>query len=78
MRTDWGPVRRVVTFLLGVAVIIDALTEPTHVLGQLIVGAVLIGVPPLDELAGTFAARWRRARPAPGSDPGTTYGGSRG
>jgi hypothetical protein len=71
----WGPLRRIVTFVLGVAVIIDALTAPTHVIAELIVGAVLIGVVPLDELVESIGFKWRRNRPTPGSDPGTTYVG---
>jgi hypothetical protein len=73
----FGPVRRLVMFLLGVAVIIDALTAPQNVIGELVVGMVLIGLVPIDEYIGVLNTR-RRARPAPGSDPGTTYGGSRG
>jgi hypothetical protein len=40
--------RRLVVFLLGVAVIVDALADGDH-LAQLIVGAVLIGIVPVDE-----------------------------
>lgn len=39
-------VRRVMVFLLGVAVVIDALVADS--IGELIVGAVMVGVLPLD------------------------------
>jgi hypothetical protein len=46
----WRPLRRVVTFGLGVAVILDALIDNVPGVGRLIVGLVMIGVLPLDDL----------------------------
>ena len=45
---SWLLIRRVVTFLLGCAVIIDALIQ-NHI-GTLVVGAILVGVLPVDDL----------------------------
>jgi hypothetical protein len=78
MTTDWAPLRRVVTFALGAAVIIDALAASSHVVAQLLVGVLLVGLVSADELIGAASYRWRRHRPAPGADPGTTYGGRTG
>lgn len=47
----WMAFRRVVTFLLGVAVILDSLVEKnTATVGKLIVGLLLIGVPAMEDL----------------------------
>jgi hypothetical protein len=47
----WGWIRRVVTFVLGVWVIVDSLVEKNvPSVGKLIVGLVMIGVLPLDDL----------------------------
>lgn len=54
MREDpswWPPFRRIVTFLLGCAVILDSLLEKnTATVGKLIVGLILVGVLPLEDL----------------------------
>lgn len=48
----WLIVRGVVTFLLGVAVILDSLIEKnTATVGKLIVGLLLIGIPSLEDIA---------------------------
>lgn len=48
----WIITRSVITFFLGVAVIIDALVEAnTSTLGKLIVGLLLIGIPSIDDIA---------------------------
>jgi hypothetical protein len=48
----WMIFRSVVTFLLGVAVIIDSLIEKnTATVGKLIVGLLLIGIPSLEDIA---------------------------
>jgi len=47
----WLFIRRVIIFFLGVAVIVDALIEEDAVTGKLIVGVIMIGVLPLDDLA---------------------------
>lgn len=47
----WMWFRRVATFLLGVAVVIDSLVEKnTATVGKLIVGLLLIGIPSIEDL----------------------------
>jgi hypothetical protein len=47
----WLAVRSVVTFFLGVAVIIDSLVEKnTATVGKLVVGLLLIGIPSMEDL----------------------------
>lgn len=47
----WMRFRQMVTFLLGVAVIIDSLVEKnTATVGKLIVGLLLIGIPPMEDI----------------------------
>lgn len=51
----WMFFRQVVTFLLGVAVIIDSLVEKnTATVGKLVVGLLLIGVPTIEDLVRVF------------------------
>ena len=45
----WQLFRRVVIFLLGVAVIIDALWDQKFVVAELVVGLILVGILPLDD-----------------------------
>ena len=48
----WAMFRQVVTFLLGVAVIVDSLVEKnTATVGKLVVGLLLIGVPAIEDIA---------------------------
>jgi hypothetical protein len=47
---QWSDVRHAVVFVLGVLVIVDALTEPGDPWPQLGIGAVMVGVLPLDRL----------------------------
>jgi hypothetical protein len=74
---DFADARRVVIFVLGVAVIIDALTEPTRVVAQLIIGTILLGVVPIDELVGRWPRPLPPVPPRPTPDPGTTWVGPR-
>lgn len=54
----WMAFRRVVTFLLGVAVIIDSLVEKnTATVGKLVVGLLLIGVPAIEDIARLMKRR---------------------
>ena len=53
-------VRRLVVFLLGVAVIIDALWDRQYVVPELIVGMILVGVLPIDEVIKSSTSRRRR------------------
>lgn len=49
--TLWEWIRQVVTFSLGVAVIVDSLVEKnTATVGKLIVGLLLIGVPTIEDI----------------------------
>lgn len=48
----WMVFRSVITFLLGVSVILDSLVEKnTATVGKLIVGLLLIGIPSLEDIA---------------------------
>ena len=54
----WMAFRRVVTFLLGVAVIVDSLIEKnTATVGKLIVGLLLIGIPPIEDMIKVMQRR---------------------
>jgi hypothetical protein len=47
----WMTARSVITFFLGVAVIIDSLVEKnTATVGKLVVGLLLIGIPSMEDL----------------------------
>ena len=55
-----GPVRRFVVFVLGIAIVVDALTgSHANLIAELVVGAALLGVVPVDELLAAMAADWR-------------------
>jgi hypothetical protein len=43
-------IRRITTFLLGVAIIVNALIHPDERLGQLAIGMVMVGVLPVESL----------------------------
>lgn len=51
-------VRRVVVFLLGVFVIVDSVVGEHDSVGQLAIGAVMVGVLPLDGLVAWATAPW--------------------
>lgn len=53
-------VRRLVVFLLGVAVIIDALWDRQYVVPELIIGMILVGVLPIDEVIKSATRRRHR------------------
>ena len=55
-------IRRVVVFLLGVLVILDALHNKTSPVAELVVGMILVGILPLEDLA-TFTGRCRKGSP---------------
>ena len=46
----FAAIRRIVVFLLGVAVVVDALFDRNYVVPELIVGIILLGVLPIDDL----------------------------
>lgn len=55
--------RRVVTFILGVAVILDSLFEKNEAsVGKLIVGLLLVGIPPIDDLMRLAGRNGRHKR----------------
>jgi hypothetical protein len=50
--STWLIFRGVITFLLGIGVIVDALLENnSSTVGKLIVGLLLIGIPSLEDIA---------------------------
>jgi hypothetical protein len=51
----WAPIRRLVLFVLGVTTIVDALVGTPQHLGQLVVGAILVGIIPVDELLSALS-----------------------
>jgi hypothetical protein len=59
-RTGFPMIRRVVIFLLGVAVMIDALWDRQYVVPELIVGMIMVGVLPIDEVLKSMMARRRK------------------
>jgi len=48
-------IRRAVVWILGAALIIDALASSTDVVPELIIGLVMIGVLPLEDVVMTYA-----------------------
>ena len=61
MTTLWQWFRQIVTFLLGVAVIVDSLVEKnTATVGKLVVGLLLIGVPTIEDIMQLVSTRSRR------------------
>lgn len=56
----WRPLARLVLFLLGVAVIIDAVAAKGQQIGQLVAGLVLVGIIPVDEFLSALARRFGR------------------
>jgi hypothetical protein len=55
--------RRVITFALGVAVILDSLFEKSEAsVGKLVVGLLLVGVPPIDDLIRMIGRNGRHSR----------------
>jgi hypothetical protein len=55
----WPGLRRLVLFVLGVAVIVNGIATQGQNVGQLVIGVILVGVVPLDELLGRLGRRWR-------------------
>jgi hypothetical protein len=45
----FGRLRRLVTFLLGIAVIIDSLTRKQNAVAEIYAGLILLGLVPVDE-----------------------------
>jgi hypothetical protein len=58
--------RRIVVFLLGVAVIVEGLFSPHDTTAELIIGSIMVGVLPLDTL---LSAVTRVRLPAPPPQP---------
>jgi hypothetical protein len=58
-KKQFAATRRAVVFLLGVVVIIDAFFQSSHVIAQLIIGTVLVGVLPIDDFLDAIRPRRR-------------------
>lgn len=56
----WQWIRRVVVFALGVALIVDSLFQRPNVIVRLLVGLVMVGVLPLDDLLRLVARHRHR------------------
>jgi hypothetical protein len=46
----WPLLRRIVIFVLGCAVMIDALLQNVTSIGELVIGLIMVGVLPIDDL----------------------------
>ena len=58
----WLMFRRVVVFCLGVVVIIDSLVEKHEAsVGKLVVGLIMVGALPLDDLIAMIKSRWSKS-----------------
>jgi hypothetical protein len=64
---NWQGLRRLVIFVLGVAVIVEGLVEHQDQIADLVIGLVMIGVLPLDDLLRAYGARPRLGRPSSSS-----------
>jgi hypothetical protein len=54
----WVLARRILTFALGVAIIIDSLIEKNYSsIGKLVVGLLLIGIPPIEDIIKVIQRR---------------------
>lgn len=53
-------IRRLIIFLLGVAIMIDALTDRSYVVPELIVGMIMVGVLPIDDFVKSLTRSRRR------------------
>lgn len=56
----FGPLRRLVVFLLGVATVVDALATTEQRVGELLVGLALLGIIPIDGLLDRLPLRPHR------------------
>jgi len=63
MQDIFNSIRRVTVFILGVFVIIDGFNDKTDTLGKLIIGAIMVGILPLDDLLP-----WKKVRSRPSED----------
>ena len=59
-RERFSAIRRLVVFILGCAIIIDALWDRSYVVPELIVGMIMVGVLPIDEFITGISKRRRR------------------
>lgn len=66
--TAFAGARRVVVFVLGVLVVIDSLIGDHDNLGELAIGAVMVGVLPLDGLLAWATSPWHAHHRAHGDD----------
>jgi hypothetical protein len=61
----WPGLRRLILFVLGVFVIVNAVATNGQNVGQMIIGTLLIGLIPVDELFAHIGQRWRLRRDDP-------------
>lgn len=69
----WAAIRRGATFLLGAFVIIEAALSPDDPIAEYVIGTVLVGLMPVDELVAGALARRRSGGcryPSEGTTPG--------
>jgi len=58
--------RRVLTFILGIIVIVDSLVEKDEAsVGKLVVGLLMIGIPPVDDLVRLVGRNGHKKEPEP-------------
>jgi hypothetical protein len=58
--------RRVLTFVLGIVVILDSLLEKNEAsVGKLVVGLLMIGIPPVDDLVRLIGRNGHKKEPEP-------------
>ncbi len=65
----WQLFRRVVVFLLGAAIIIDALWDQKFVAVELVIGMILVGVLPLEDFMRIVMRRNGAKRPDDRREP---------
>jgi hypothetical protein len=58
-RERFANIRRLVIFVLGVAIMIDALWDRQYVVPELIIGMIMVGVLPIDDFIRSFQRKPR-------------------
>lgn len=58
-RSNFAQIRRLVIFILGVAIMIDALWDRQYVVPELIIGMIMVGVLPIDDFIRSLRGRRR-------------------
>lgn len=55
-------IRRIVVFLLGIIIIIEGLRDDTDAVPELIIGMVMVGILPIEDIFRVFGREPRRDR----------------